>query len=228
NGQQVPDQAALMAKAAGDVHGRVRLEAIVAASWLEKSSGLAVLAVASKMPLDRWMRPSYETALAHLNGHEVAAKKPEIVKTALKGADSILFTKGKAIYMREGFCTTCHQPDGKGLPASGFPPLSKSNWVAGSQDRLIKLVIKGLYGPLEVSGVKYPGQVPMTPFGGMLKDDEIAAVITYVRNSFGNKAAAVSPLKVKQIRAAIKAKTGFYTPEELLKQHPLEKPVAAK
>jgi hypothetical protein len=62
----------------------------------------------------------------------------------------------------------------------------------------------------------------MTPFGGMLKDEEVAAVITYVRNSFGNKASAVSPARVKQIRSDTKAKTGFYSPEELLKQHPLE------
>jgi hypothetical protein len=62
----------------------------------------------------------------------------------------------------------------------------------------------------------------MTPFGAMLKDDEIAAVITYVRNSFGNTASAVSPARVKQVRAATKNKTGFYSPQELLKQHPME------
>jgi len=63
----------------------------------------------------------------------------------------------------------------------------------------------------------------MTPFGGMLKDEEVAAVLTYVRNSFGNQASAISPAKVKQVRNATKAKTGFYSPAELLKQHPLEK-----
>ena len=63
----------------------------------------------------------------------------------------------------------------------------------------------------------------MTPFGGMLNDEEVAAVLTYVRNSFGNNAPAVSPAKVKEVRAAINNKAGFYSPEELLKQHPLEK-----
>jgi len=76
---------------------------------------------------------------------------------------------------------------------------------------------------MEVQGTKYPGQVPMTPFGGMLKDEEIAAVITYVRNSFGNKAPAVSAARVKKVREETKGKTGFYSPEELLKEHPLEK-----
>ncbi len=221
-GHQVPEQASLLMQAARDVHGRVRLEAIAAASWLDKTKGLPIVMEAGKKPLDEWMLPAYETAVAHLNGHEVKAKKEEMVKTDLKGVEQDLFKKGKAIYAREGFCNTCHQPDGKGLTASGFPPLTGNDWVLGNQDRLIKIVLKGLYGPIEVQGNKYPGQVPMTPFGGMLKDEEVAAVITYVRNSFGNKAPAISPAKVKQVRAATKDKTGFYSPEELLKQHPLE------
>ena len=78
-------------------------------------------------------------------------------------------------------------------------------------------------GPIEVLGKDYPGQVPMTPYGGMLNDKEVAAVITYVRNSFGNEASAISPDKVKAVRAAIKDKTGFYSPTELLQEHPMEK-----
>jgi mono/diheme cytochrome c family protein len=166
---------------------------------------------------------AHETAVAHLNGRPVAVKKAAAAATELKGPEGELFTKGKAIYSREGYCVTCHQPDGKGLPASGFPPLAGTNWVNGSDERLIKIVLNGLHGPIEVNGQKYPGQVPMTPFGGMLKDDEVAAVLTYVRNSFGNKATPVAPEKVKQVRAATKAKTGFYSPDELLRQHPLEK-----
>ncbi|RZM20747.1 MAG: cytochrome c, partial [Pedobacter sp.] len=116
-----------------------------------------------------------------------------------------------------------HQPDGKGLSASGFPPLAGTPWVTGSDERMIKLVLKGLHGPIEVNGKKYAGQVPMTPFGGMLKDEEVAAILTYVRNGFGNTASAVSAEKVKTVRNAIKAKTGFYAPAELLKKHPMEK-----
>ena len=77
-------------------------------------------------------------------------------------------------------------------------------------------------GPIEVKGQKYPGQVPMTPFGGLLDDESIAAVLTYVRNSFGNKASVVTPAKVKAVRAATKSKRGFYTPQELLKEHPMK------
>ena len=221
-GHQVTDQADLLKQAANDVHGRVRLEAVVAASWLDKAQGISILEVAAKKPVDEWMQPSYETALAHLNGHEVPEKKMAAVKTDLKGVNLDLYNKGRAIFNREGYCATCHQPDGKGLSASGFPPLTGNNWVLGNHERLIKIVLKGLYGPLEVSGVKYSGQVPMTPFGGMLKDDEVASVITYLRNSFGNKASAVSPEMVKKVRSETNSKKGFYSPEELLKLHPLE------
>lgn len=222
-GHQVADQEQLLMKAAGDEHGRVRLEAIVTASWLEKDKGLAILMEAKKKPLDDWMLDSYETAFAHLNGRERETEAAEPIATDLKGAERDLFIKGKAIYARDGFCNTCHQSNGKGLENSGFPPLAGSKWVTGNEDRLIKLVLKGITGPIEVLGKKYPGQVPMTPFGGMLNDEEVASVLTYVRNSFGNQAGAISPDKVKNIRAAIKGKNGFYSPDELLKQYPLEK-----
>ena len=222
-GYQFTDEANLLMGAANDVSGRVRLEAIVAASWLDKNIGLPIAIEAGKKPLDKWMEPAYKTAIAHLNGHGLEEKKEETPTVQINGIDNKLMQKGSAIYSREGFCKTCHQADGKGLEASGFPPLYRSKWVSGSDERLIKLVIKGMYGPIEVKNKKYPGQVPMTPFGGMLKDDEIAAVLTYVRNSFGNKAPAVSAQKVKEVRASIKNKTGFYSPEELLSLHPMEK-----
>jgi glucose/arabinose dehydrogenase/mono/diheme cytochrome c family protein len=222
-GHQVADQTNLLMQAAADLNGRVRLEAIVTASWLGKDKGLPILSEAGKKPLDEWMIPAYETAIAHLNDKERVVKKEEPILTDLKGAERDLFMKGKAIYVRDGFCNTCHQSDGKGLTSSGFPPIAGTKWVTGSEERLIKLVLKGLYGPIEVLDKKYPGQVPMTPFAGMLNDEEVAAVLTYVRNSFGNKASAVSPEKVKSTRASIKDKTGFYSPEELLSQHPLEK-----
>ena len=157
------------------------------------------------------------------NGRRVEEKKEEVTKTDLKGKDLDLFLKGKAIYARDGYCNTCHQPDGKGLSASGFPPIAGTPWVTGSKERLIKLVLNGLHGPIEVLNQKYGGQVPMTPFRGLLNDEEVAAVITYVRNSFGNKASVVSGEEVQKVREATKGKSGFYAPDELLKQHPMEK-----
>ncbi|MCF2443027.1 HEAT repeat domain-containing protein [Dyadobacter sp. CY345] len=222
-GHQVPDQAALLMQAAKDENSRVRLAAIVAASWIGKEKGLPILEEAKKKPLDDWSIHAYETAVAHLNGVGVKKEKEVIVKSTLKGKELELFNTGKGIYAKEGYCTTCHQPDGKGLTASGFPPLTANKWVLGSEDRLIKLALKGLLGPIEVSGKKYPGQVPMTPFGGLLNDEEMAAVLTYVRNSFGNQGSAILPERVKKVRAATESKQDFYSPDQLLKEHPMEK-----
>ena len=226
-GHQVEDQADLLMQAAQDAHGRVRLEAIVAASWLKPEVGLPIVEAAGKHPLDEWMVDAYQTALAHLQGKSVDEKAEEEIVTNLEGEARERFLAGKEIYAREGFCITCHQPDGKGLSASGFPPLAGTPWVTGSAERMTKIVLNGLYGPLEVLGKEYPGQVPMTPFGGMLNDEEVASVLTYVRNSFGNQASPVSAEQVKAVRDATKGKTGFYSPEELLQQHPMEKPVEA-
>jgi mono/diheme cytochrome c family protein len=209
-------------KGAADNNGRVRLEAITAASWLDKATGMSILNEAAKKPMDEWMKDAHKAAVAHVSGRKMEVPKPAVVATELKGKDRELFTKGKAIYSRDGFCGTCHQPDGKGLPASGFPPLTGTKWTTGSDERMIKIALNGLYGPIEVAGNKLNGQVPMTAFGRMLKDEEIAAVLTYVRNSFGNKASVVTPDQVRKVRAATKTKTGFYTAEELLKNHPLE------
>ncbi|MEM9834383.1 MAG: PVC-type heme-binding CxxCH protein [Bacteroidota bacterium] len=221
-GHQMEEQADLLMQMAQDEHGRVRLEAIVAASWLDKEQGLSIVEVAGEKPVDDWMQSAYETALAHLNERSVQEEKDESISTRLAGTERELFIKGKEIYNQEGYCSTCHQPDGGGLSASQFPPLAGTQWVLGSEERLIKLTLKGLMGPIEVLGKEYPGQVPMTQFGGLLNDEGLAAVLTYVRNSFGNEASAISPEKVKEVRAAIEGKTGFYSPKELLEEHPLE------
>jgi mono/diheme cytochrome c family protein/glucose/arabinose dehydrogenase len=217
------DQAALLMQAVRDENSRVRLVAIVAASWLSKEKGLPILAEAANRPMDSWMVHAHETAVAHLNGVNVNKAKDEVVKSRLKGEELALFTKGKEIYAREGYCATCHQPDGRGLSASNFPPLAGTNWVTGNADRMIKITLKGVMGPMDIQGKTYPGQVPMTPFGGLLNDNEIAAVLTYVRNSFGNQAPAILPAQVKLVRAATAKKTDFYSPAQLLREHPMEK-----
>ena len=222
-GHQVADQAELLTEATTDPHGRVRLEAIVAASWLDPKEGIPVLEEAKNHELDDWMKHAYETSLAHLNGHKVGDAPKEPVRTHLIDVEERkAFYAGKEIYEREGMCVTCHQENGKGLEASGFPPIAGTKWTKGNEERLIKLTLKGLMGPIEVLGKSYPGQVPMTPVGAMLNDEEVAAVLTYVRNSFGNVASVIKPEQVKAVREATKDKKGFYSPEELLKMHPHE------
>jgi mono/diheme cytochrome c family protein/glucose/arabinose dehydrogenase len=222
-GHQVAGQPELLVAAAGDPHGRVRLEAIVAASWLDTGQGMAVLNEAAAHPLDDWMEPAYQAAMAHLVGETPAdVAEEEEVDVDLAGDELELYRQGREIYGRDGYCGTCHGGDGQGLTAAGFPPLAGTRWVTGDPERLIKLTLHGLAGPMEVLGQSYPGSVPMTPFRGLLDDEETAAVLTYVRNAFGNQAPAVSPEQVRQVRQATSGRSSFYSPQELLEEHPLE------
>lgn len=222
-GHQVKNQAALLAKAANDSHGRVRMEAFVAASWLPKQQANQVFSIAKKNSFDDWMVKPFEIAVAHANGLNVVQRKETKVSSTLTGKDLDLFVQGSKLYAKDGYCATCHQVNGKGLTSSGFPPLSNSKWVTGNEERLIKIVLKGLMGPMEINGIKYDGQVPMTPFGGLMNDQEIAAVLTYVRNSFGNKASVITPAQVKSVRTATSNKVDLYNTTQLLKEHPMEK-----
>ena len=81
----------------------------------------------------------------------------------------------------------------------------------------------GLMGPIEVNGKKYDGQVPMTPFAGMLNDAEMASALTFVRNSFGNRQPPISADQVAKVREMYPSRVTFFTSEEILKDHPLEK-----
>ena len=115
----------------------------------------------------------------------------------------------KEIYMKAGgLCFTCHQPTGQGLALGHFPPLAGSEWVLGEKEPLIKIAMHGLNGPIKVKGKDY-GLVPMPPPGvppGSLTDQQIADVLTYIRNDWGNSASAVSPEEVAAVREKIKGR----------------------
>jgi cytochrome c oxidase cbb3-type subunit 2 len=128
---------------------------------------------------------------------------------------------GKEVYTKigpgGGGCVTCHQPTGMGIPVA-FPPLAGSDWVKGDKERLIKISLYGLMGEIEVNGVKFNGAMP--PPGippGALNDQQIADVLTFVRNSWGNSASAVSPSEVAAVRASIngRAPMQMWTAAEL-------------
>jgi mono/diheme cytochrome c family protein len=101
--------------------------------------------------------------------------------------------KGKLVY--EQYCLTCHQVDGSGVPNLN-PPLIKTSFVLGDKKKIIGIVLKGL-NDVEVNGETYSN--PMPPFDFM-SDEEIADVLTYVRNSFTNKGTAVTAAEVKANR----------------------------
>ncbi|MFK7849813.1 MAG: PVC-type heme-binding CxxCH protein [Akkermansiaceae bacterium] len=220
---QIGDKNALLRMSAMDQHGRVRLETTIAASWMDKKDGLEILEIVASKPMDKILKKTYDVALAQLKGERFEGPKEKelVIPKHLRGEQRGMYRRGHQIYLQEGHCGTCHQEDGKGLPAAQFPPLDGTPWVTGSEERLIKIALHGLHGPIEVKGVKYPGLVPMTAFK-QLSDQQLADVLTYVRNSFGNKASAIKPNKVKQVRAASKDVQSFLNPADLLREHPHE------
>ncbi len=187
--------------------------------FFQGTNSLAVLEVkiegGTGILADPWLRAPFRTAEAHLKGQTIEEKVTIEVPEHLAAAAREQFLRGAEIYSRDGHCSTCHQPDGQGLQAGGFPPLAESSWVTEDDARLIMLTLNGLLGPMELEGKAYPGLVPMTPFGGMLNNEEIADVLTFVRNSFGNRATPISPRKIEEVRVATQTKVGFYSPEEL-------------
>src|ERR1700761_2977966 len=100
---------------------------------------------------------------------------------------------GKAIY--EKHCQTCHQVDGSGAQ-NMIPPLIKTEYVLGPKAAIIKILLNGLNGELKVDGVTYGNEMPPQ---AILTNREIAAVLTYVRKSFGNKASLVTISDVKKV-----------------------------
>ena len=103
-------------------------------------------------------------------------------------------TGGEATYYR--YCSACHQQNGKGADGR-FPPLTGTDWVTGDKERLIKVLLNGMEGSLEVQGQVYNGVMPQHSF---LTDGEIAEVLTYIRSNFENNADAVSTDEVGSIR----------------------------
>jgi nitrite reductase (NO-forming) len=103
-----------------------------------------------------------------------------------------------------GTCSVCHQATGQGLP-SVFPPLAKSDYLMANKQRAIEIVLKGLTGPVTVNGKPFNSVMPPM---SQLRDDEIANILTYVRNTWGNQGDQVTAAEVTDARAKIKLPPG--------------------
>jgi mono/diheme cytochrome c family protein len=115
---------------------------------------------------------------------------------------------GKRIY---NSCAACHQANGEGV-AGRFPPLADSEWVKGDPRILSRILLQGIEGPMTVRGVRYEGLMPAWP---NLSDRDVAAVLTYIRGSWNNDAAAVPPELVADVRAVVGSRTRPWTEPEL-------------
>lgn len=148
-------------------------------------------------------------ALARLAVGSAAALA--LVAATGSGAEAQQADEGRKVYNR--VCAACHQADGTGVPGT-FPPVANSEWVTSDKGRLIRIILHGMTGEVVVDGETYSGMMP--PWGAALKDPEVAAVATYVRNNFGNKASAVTAAEVASVRAATASRKTPWTAKELI------------
>ena len=121
---------------------------------------------------------------------------------------------GKQVFTRN--CAICHQPTGLGVPGQ-FPPLAGSEWVHAEgwvgDNHIVRIVLNGLQGAVTVKG--QPFNNAMASWGQVLKDEQIAAVLTYVRNEWGNKAPPIPKEFVAKIREEAKGRSEPWTQKEL-------------
>ncbi len=118
--------------------------------------------------------------------------------------------RGRAVY--EQICALCHNSDGKGKPGTA-PPFAGSEWVLGSPSRVIRIPLSGLSGPVQVNGTDW--NLSMPNMGAALSEDDLAAVLTFIRQSWGNKATAITPEQVKAVRAEVGNRSQPWTAEQL-------------
>jgi mono/diheme cytochrome c family protein len=118
--------------------------------------------------------------------------------------------RGKAVF--ENVCALCHNPDGAGKPNQA-PPLIGSEWVVGSPARMIRIPLAGLAGPITVKGQEW--NLAMPAMGAALSDEDLAAVLTYMRQSWGNKGSEITPEQVKAVRAEVGNRSQPFTVEQL-------------
>jgi mono/diheme cytochrome c family protein len=111
-------------------------------------------------------------------------------------------------------CALCHNPDGAGKPNQA-PPLAGAELVLGSANRLIHIPLAGLQGPLTVKGQQW--NLAMPAMGAALSDEDLAAVLSYMRQSWGNKASEITPEQVAKVRQELGGRTQPYTAAELEK-----------
>ena len=109
-------------------------------------------------------------------------------------------------------CAACHQATGEGVPGV-YPPLAGSEWVTGDEAKVVRILLHGVTGPIEVAGETFNSMMP--PWGATLKDADIAAVLTYARSTWGNKGTPITAAKVASIRAATASRTTPWTAAEL-------------
>lgn len=170
-------------------------------------SGLA----GDRSTLPGWQRQALATAVkVHAGTGESAVAE----ESKLEPRDMELFAEGRQRYLTT--CSGCHGTDGAGLPRFG-PSLVGSEWVLGDERRLALILLHGMEGPIEVNGkvLDVPDILPVMPAHSVLGDREITAIMTYIRNEWGNNAGPVTPRVVGTIRHTTQGRVVPWTAEDL-------------
>ena len=169
-------------------------------------SALATLAGSSDPEIKK--RATKVAALFTWDGKPGAskAKVPPLTE-----AQKLWVEAGRQVYNL--VCFGCHLPNGQGQ-AGLAPPVAESEWVTGPEGRLIRIVLQGMGGPLEINGQKF--NLDMPPLGGALSDEQIAQVLSYIRRDFGNEAPVIEAETVAKVRDGTKDRGASWTAQELL------------
>ena len=114
----------------------------------------------------------------------------------------------------QSYCAACHQYDGQGM--GDAPPLAGSPWVTGPENRLIRIVLHGVRGPMEVQGKTYDQEMP--GFGQILSDSDVASLLSFVRRRFGAPGESIAPAAVSRVRAANQSRTAYWSARELIEK----------
>ncbi len=147
-------------------------------------------------------------------GHDPGKRSRSEVKP-LTPAQEDLFSLGRQKFLLT--CAPCHGAEGKGMKPLG-PPLLDSDWVLGTDERLMRIVLHGLEGPVHVNGREYapPDILPNMPSVGVMTSEELAAILTYIRRAWGHEADPVAPHAVTRVRDTNVDRTTPWTEKELL------------
>ncbi len=195
------------------LHRAVRREPSDPIEGRESPPWFFVAAIAFVLFWGGWYAGRYGGEFGLATHVAFTGRQPGIAASAdaqIAAAVSNPIEAGGRVYQKN--CTACHQATGKGLPGA-FPPLVGSEWVTGEPETLVRILLHGLQGPVSVAGATYNGAMPA--WKDILKDEEIAAVATYLRQWAPNVALAVDAAVVTSQRDAHADRAAAWTADEL-------------
>jgi len=158
---------------------------------------------------NNWVRNAIVNGLENSSSGEA-----DVVSTIPNNVDQKLYAAGRQKYIN--ICASCHGTNGDGMKRFA-PPLKKSEWVTGDDQKLAMLLLHGMQGPVEVNGKKYdtPDILPEMPSFSTLQNEDIAAIATYIRNAWGNAGGEVTSRTVGSVRFRTQGKVIPWTAQEL-------------